>query len=203
MQSKEIYSTLLRYVKNKYSYEDYLKVKQWINGSRTNKELENAFRFHWQQINDENYDTDPSLDHILDNVMINIKQQETRKIQPVWNFYRKVAAILLLPLLASALWLGLSRDSITHEPESWVEVYAPEGSRIKFTLPDGSMGWLNSGARMKYPAIFGKNRNLELSGEAFFEVKHLEESDFTVNVAEMNGRDFGTKFNIAAYPEES
>ena len=72
-------------------------------------------------------------------------------------------------------------QSITPEllmAQSWVEINAPEGARIEFLLPDSSRGWLNNGGKLKYPAVFNSHRIVQLTGEAYFDVKHYDESDY-------------------------
>jgi ferric-dicitrate binding protein FerR (iron transport regulator) len=62
---------------------------------------------------------------------------------------------------------------------------------------------LNSGAKLKYPSEFSQHRKVELVGEAFFDVRHLENSDFTVGVKDMDIKVLGTKFNVSAYANEA
>ncbi|MDP2059922.1 MAG: DUF4974 domain-containing protein, partial [Flavobacteriaceae bacterium] len=64
-------------------------------------------------------------------------------------------------------------------------------------------GWLNSGAKLKYPIAFSPHRKVELIGEAFFNVRHKGHSDFTVCVADMDIKVLGTRFNVSAYSNET
>jgi ferric-dicitrate binding protein FerR (iron transport regulator) len=82
-----------------------------------------------------------------------------------------------------------------------VEINAPEGTRTQFSLPDGSTGWLNSGSKLKYNPVFTE-RNVELQGEAWFDVQH-DETVFTVNTDYMDVRVMGTQFNVMAYRDEN
>ena len=79
---------------------------------------------------------------------------------------------------------------------------APLGSRIKFTLPDGSVGWLNSGSTIKYALNFNQARVVQLSGEAFFDVKHEDSHQFVVKTKYMDVEVKGTAFDVAAYSDE-
>jgi ferric-dicitrate binding protein FerR (iron transport regulator) len=81
----------------------------------------------------------------------------------------------------------------------------PRGSKvIDMTLSDGSHVWLNSGSSIKYPVAFiGKERVVEITGEAYFEVKHNAQQPFKVHLP--NGsivEDIGTSFNINSYSDE-
>jgi len=86
----------------------------------------------------------------------------------------------------------------------------PRGSRvIDMTLGDGSHIWLNAGSSITYPVAFaGKERKVSITGEAYFEVAHVQSGSgqkmpFRVNInnrAEVEV--LGTHFNINAYENE-
>lgn len=84
-------------------------------------------------------------------------------------------------------------------------IYNPRGSAVvSLALNDGSRVWLNSESSLKYPVSFiGKTRQVELSGEAFFEVAHKINQLFSVKISDGTTiEDIGTSFNVNAYPEE-
>ncbi|MFC0515285.1 FecR family protein [Mucilaginibacter angelicae] len=79
----------------------------------------------------------------------------------------------------------------------------PRGGQYQLVLSDGTKVWLNSSSSLKYPAAFiGKDRKVELSGEAYFEVAKDRTKPFTVNVNGMSVEVLGTHFNINAYSDE-
>ncbi|WP_455509668.1 FecR domain-containing protein [Butyricimonas paravirosa] len=79
----------------------------------------------------------------------------------------------------------------------------PRGCEFDLTLADGSRVWLNAGSSLKYPEVFvGNKREVYLSGEAYFEVKHNGKASFIVNTDKMNVRVLGTSFNIKAYGDD-
>jgi ferric-dicitrate binding protein FerR (iron transport regulator) len=82
----------------------------------------------------------------------------------------------------------------------------PRGSKvISLTLSDGTKVWLNSESSLKYPIAFNNNtREVEITGEAYFEVKHNAKQPFKVHLP--NGsvvEDIGTAFNVNAYTDEA
>lgn len=78
----------------------------------------------------------------------------------------------------------------------------PRGGQFQLQLPDGTKVWLNAASSLKYPTAFtGKERNVELSGEAYFEVTPSS-LPFRVNTGSMKVDVLGTRFNIMAYEEE-
>jgi ferric-dicitrate binding protein FerR (iron transport regulator) len=87
-------------------------------------------------------------------------------------------------------------------------LFNPRGSKvISLTLSDGTKVWLNSESSLRYPASFAPsalNREVEITGEAYFEVKHNSKQPFKVHLP--NGfviEDIGTAFNVNAYSDES
>jgi transmembrane sensor len=80
----------------------------------------------------------------------------------------------------------------------------PKGGTYKLNLPDGSVVWLNAASTLKFPASFAglKFRKVQLSGEAYFEVKHDHQKPFQVETAGQLIEDLGTGFNVNAYSDE-
>jgi ferric-dicitrate binding protein FerR (iron transport regulator) len=82
-------------------------------------------------------------------------------------------------------------------------VSTPRGGQYQVELPDGSKVWLNSASSLKFPIAFlGNERNIELSGEAYFEVAHNEKQPFKVKVKGLEVLVLGTHFNINSYDDE-
>lgn len=82
-------------------------------------------------------------------------------------------------------------------------IVVPAQRDFKIVLSDGSTVWLNAGTTFSYPATFsGKNREVTLDGEAFFEVKHNEKQPFLVRTNGIAVEDLGTSFNIKSYKND-
>ena len=83
-------------------------------------------------------------------------------------------------------------------------ISTPKGGQYQLILEDGSKVWLNAASSLKFPSAFvGKQRNVELTGEAYFEVAKNAAMPFNVLVNNMNVQVLGTHFNVMAYSEES
>ncbi|SIO14184.1 FecR family protein [Chitinophaga niabensis] len=84
-------------------------------------------------------------------------------------------------------------------------ISTPKGRQFQLTLPDGTMVWLNAASSLRYPTFFtGKDRKVEMTGEAYFEVAKNKEMPFRVqlnNKAEV--KVLGTHFDINAYANET
>lgn len=82
-------------------------------------------------------------------------------------------------------------------------VEVPLGGEYQLVLSDGTKVWLNSGTELSYPVSFaGKNREVTLTGEAYFEVTKTG-LPFIVKTTDINIRVLGTKFNVSAYADDA
>lgn len=78
-----------------------------------------------------------------------------------------------------------------------------KGNQYSLVLPDGSKAWLNAASSIRYPVSFvGPVREVEVSGEVYFEVIHNEKQPFIVKAGGQRIEDIGTSFNVHAYPDE-
>lgn len=77
------------------------------------------------------------------------------------------------------------------------------GEQYQVILPDGSHVWLNAASTLKFPVVFAdRQRLVELSGEAYFEVAHQKMKPFKVKTKQQQVEVLGTHFNINAYDDE-
>lgn len=119
---------------------------------------------------------------------------------PVWVRW---AAVILI--VAGCCWQFYKHGQQSVEQQlAQISVEAPAGSQTITTLPDGTRITLNAGSRITYSQSFGiKDRNVELTGEGFFEVAHDGTKPFSVTTSSLTVQDIGTKFNVADYPDDN
>jgi ferric-dicitrate binding protein FerR (iron transport regulator) len=97
---------------------------------------------------------------------------------------------------------GTSSNSVA--TVSFNTLRTPRGGQYKVVLADGSEVWLNASSSLRFPTAFtGNQREVELTGEAYFEVAKNKEKPFRVKVGDMQVNVLGTHFNINAYSDES
>ncbi len=91
------------------------------------------------------------------------------------------------------------------EELSYNTLKVPYAKRFELQLSDGTMVSLNAGSSLRYPVKFLNtgNRQVFLTGEAYFEVAEDIERPFIVNASTLNVQVLGTEFNITAYPEDN
>lgn len=103
---------------------------------------------------------------------------------------------------------GLSYEGRSNNVLQYNIIQVPKGGQFMITLQDGSKIWLNAASSLRYPAAFTSGeRQVELRGEAFFDVAQDAARPFVVKVIKdnevMDVRVLGTSFNIMAYQNES
>lgn len=84
------------------------------------------------------------------------------------------------------------------------EVTVPFGKKTTLVLADGTKVWLNAGSRLAFPQSFsGKNREVYLDGEAYFEVTKNKKQPFIVSTQNIDVEVLGTMFNLSAYQTDN
>jgi ferric-dicitrate binding protein FerR (iron transport regulator) len=88
-------------------------------------------------------------------------------------------------------------------------IRTPKGGQYQVKLPDGTNVWLNAASSLRFPTVFDRQRQVELSGEAYFDVAHDPAKPFTVIVSPGEGKSpctvtaLGTEFDINSYEDEN
>jgi len=191
------------YFKGEYSSGEEKYLGSAFTEASNVEALKAILKDQWDESFTEDADNH-QLDHILYKLNYQINASQPKVVKPrvirLITWYARIAAILLIPLL---VYTGIViQGNNAHIGEGWAEMSAPLGTRIKFTLPDGSFGWLNSGSTIKYALNFNQKREVLLSGQAFFDVVHQEDNKFIVKTKFLDIEDKGTAFDIAAYENE-
>jgi transmembrane sensor len=83
------------------------------------------------------------------------------------------------------------------------QLVTPKGMDYKVVLPDGSRVWVGAASSLRFPAAFtGRERSVELNGEAYFEIAPDAAHPFVVHTSKTTIQVLGTAFNIKAYTGE-
>jgi transmembrane sensor len=120
------------------------------------------------------------------------------------KFLGYAAAVIGISVIGWLLY-QISHPNITHENRSAKasEVISKPGVRTKLLLPDGTEVWLNSGSKLNYQKDFGtKFREVELEGEAYFDVVKDASHPFIVHTSGIDVKVLGTVFNVKSYPQD-
>jgi transmembrane sensor len=83
-------------------------------------------------------------------------------------------------------------------------ITTPRGGKYQILLPDGTAVWLDAASSLKYPVQFAANeRNVELVGQAYFDVSKDKNKPFKVLSGNQQIEVFGTQFNVNAYSNQA
>jgi transmembrane sensor len=193
---------LPEYFSDRLTAEEKMQVEEWRNASKENADLFEEYRRLWKSmglLNEmEEIDTAKALRSV--NARIEKKNGASYRFISVLS---RIAAILFIPLLCYTLAASFSGRMNTGERKSdisWQTITTSAGMRGSVNLPDGSRVTLNSGSEIRYPTRFTKGtREIQLTGEAFFEVTKDKKHPFIVRTDKLNVEVLGTTFNVSAY----
>lgn len=80
----------------------------------------------------------------------------------------------------------------------------PRARKFSIILPDGTGVWLNAASSITFPSAFtGKERNVEVTGEVYFDVITDKVRPFIVKAGEQHIQVLGTSFNVNTYTNTS
>jgi ferric-dicitrate binding protein FerR (iron transport regulator) len=207
-KNKKMNETLLiQFLTHRCTPSELRQVDEWVAADKANAHwlfemesiwsLKNEIRFSDKQEIEEAYNR--FLSRITEKEQVN--RGNKRKLF-VWNTFRRYAAVIAFAVtLSSALFFLTKRETTENQT---ITVEAPNGRRVSLTLSDGTKVWLNSQSVLTYPTSFSTgSREVNLSGEGFFEVASDAQSPFIVHSSLLNVKVLGTKFDLKAYPEET
>lgn len=136
---------------------------------------------------------------------MNIKEKEIRRNRISFkNYWMQIAASILFIIAGGLTVLTyMQNKTISSLAEQNVVIRSGDYGKSLVTLPDGTIVYLNAKSSLTYSQDFGReSRNVELSGEGFFEVKKDIKKQFTVKTGFMDITVLGTKFNVYAYQDK-
>lgn len=99
--------------------------------------------------------------------------------------------------------VSAAKDGTANMP-SYNTIETPKGGQYQIILPDGTRVWLNATSSLKFPTNFStfNKREVELKGEAYFEVYKVKNQPFIVSSNRQQVEVLGTHFNINSYDDE-
>jgi transmembrane sensor len=174
-------------------------IEKYASGVATAEEVNQLMAwYHSFSENEVQYSGDKK--YVYNRIKKRLQNQLNPKETKVVVFpLQKVAAALIILIGASFLLL---RNSIS-STNQMATVTNPAGQIKQLQLPDGSKLWLNAKTELRYKKAFASNREIELDGEAYFEVTHNPEHPFVVKTGELQTKVLGTRFAIKNYKEEN
>lgn len=171
-----------------------------INPSLSDDYKEAAFNKHLQRMS--NHFSEPVLQYEAETPAEPIIEKKSRR-----GIYRAIGWMSAIAAAAVLGWYAYCYFPVlTNMDRSTVAqntVSTKRGSKSKIQLPDGTQVWLNADSKITYNENFqGKLREVQLSGEAFFDVVHDESRPFIIHTNVIDVKVLGTAFNVRSYADE-
>ena len=191
-----------------YSMDKYSLLEKFFSGQSTEEEnnvLSKIFKDGGEDIFDE-YCRRKWAENdcrIPTSVKARIKQSLFTKMPRVkWKRVIASASAVLAAAVILFMCMLWSRPSENAAPEIF-EIVAERGQKSSVTLPDGSRVMINSASTISYTSDYNvKERNVFLSGEAYFDVASNADIPFVVHADKVSVTALGTEFNVKAYAED-
>lgn len=198
MDNEKLWENISNKITGESNGSDDVAVQEWINQEIENKKVFDRLLQIWKY--------NPKQNH--DNSTIYRKYQHRKSqfgkrktVSPFVYYALRISAVLFL-LVATTFVVNLISENNVEIVYQTISV--PKGSRSSFNLPDGTKVWLSNNSSIKYPSKFiGKTRELEIEGEAYFDVTHNAKNPFIVNIGANRIKVLGTKFSVTAYSDDN
>ena len=220
-EKKIDYNILLKYFEGRANQEEADLITQWIKEHGSGYKCERCLHLLWTELETEVQGAEVELEPLLDRIHHTLhlkaarnnkpKAQATTAHTPRISFNQlfrnlgRIAAIFLVPIMAFTGWeIYSQRMWVKNQTEVvYNKISCPLAAQSQFELPDGTKGYLNNGSSLRYPVKFtGNSREVELLGEAFFDVRHNKQRPFIIKTVGLEVRVLGTRLNIHSYPND-
>lgn len=204
MEEKELRDMAVRYFEGTISPEEERVLYAYLHESPEHFAAFRRWEREWAEERPDDFMAD---DWARLQQRLRMREDEERAETGRWTFRLRqfgryvAAAAVLAALFAGVYTFLLQSDNV---PEEFYAVETANGERTRMLLPDGTSIYLNSGSTLRYSNHFNReNRQVELDGEAYFEVtKQAGEQPFAVVTKDYKVVVKGTKFNVSSYAED-
>jgi transmembrane sensor len=203
MEQKTPWHIFFKSFQNQATPEELVEINNWlakdVENQKLFEEVYHIFTVSTILPPSLTLDVQKAWDKVDQKIFI---KSPSRKLLLFRPLHSSIAAIIVLGLLIFEIINNYRNDHCF--ARQYTEVITLPGQRTSVILPDGTKVWLNSASTVKYPSIFNKkDREIILTGEAFFEVHKDKSKRFRVNAGALKVDAYGTSFNIKNYPEEN
>jgi transmembrane sensor len=196
-----------QYFENKFSREELVEFFACIRASHQDEALRDMVKKAY----DDLQETHSSHSYVNEYGQIILPEMDTVVAVAPKNRLKKRLApgiVMIIGLLAtgSVAWL-IHKTGRSEKTFSTAVLTRKNTDRSEYRyllLPDSTQVWLNASSSLEYPDHFNTGkREVILSGEAYFDVKHADRSPFIIHTGKVSTTVLGTAFNIKAYPDRN
>ncbi len=214
MQNDKLTELISRHLSGEASEEELEQLHAHLAAHPQDQYFFDILSNYWQSHNNDIQpnDTTASGSHfnqLMEKALREEQEAHTIHYRPLVHLMRKrwwqyvAAAAVFIAGPTYLLWPANSKTATTSAPKK-NEITAHKGARSKLRLPDGTTVWLNSDSKLTYNDHFnGPVREVELTGEGFFDVVKDPSHPFIVHTSGIDIRVLGTAFNVKSYPQSN
>lgn len=175
----------------------------WLNSEKGQMEYQNLFQ---KKVESNDFEQTENIDSsvLFSKIQARMHKKKLQQRKTLVVGIRNAAAIFLIGLFIPTLYFTLFAPSNEKSTTILVTESLSNEKIRKINLPDGTTAWLMSGTSITYPSDFSgmKTRNVEVTGEAFFNVAKDSIHPFILNLGELGLKVVGTSFNVSNYKDE-
>jgi transmembrane sensor len=185
---------------NPRDLSDWRLLDAWLAGSAT--PAERAAIESWMAVDPRNAEFVRGLEAAIRQPAVAVDvdrawEATRRRMVPP----RHSAILRFAPAIAAGIVIVAALGVWASRVPRTIDVATGAGEQRTLVLDDGSRITLNASSRLRHPGHFGTVRQVELIGEALFEVRHDEARPFEVHSRGAVVTDLGTRFVVRAYPD--
>ncbi|MDN3588527.1 FecR domain-containing protein [Pedobacter aquatilis] len=198
MEEKEIYLLITRYLQKQTTTEENEVLADWITDSAKNEQTFEEIKLTWQYtVFSKTEESADALTRLKSRIKLHEEENiAIKKLNPF--MWKMVAASLAAIFIVSFGLYYFLKPSHAAKTEILM-VSTRSGEMKNITLTDGTKISVGPKSILRYPAVsVGNERNLELDGEAYFEVSKNPHKPFRVKTADLIVKVLGTHFNVNA-----
>jgi ferric-dicitrate binding protein FerR (iron transport regulator) len=203
------YNLLIKIIEGKANPAESKLFDEWLHQSYYNVTEYESLKCLWEKTDSLKVREIPNPDLMWDNILNKINKPRY-VIKEGFDFTAiiKIAALILITISVVIFYHNFREISLpdntnkptldfSNEEIATKKLITHNGERITCVLPDSTVVHLNSGSRLDYPEYFsGDTRTVELSGEAYFSVKHDKYRPFIIKTNNSQVTVTGTEFDI-------
>ena len=196
---KELEEILLEHPDWKNSSEALEILGRQSHTFENNIEADKAFEAHIERMKKADIEFNQAA---LNYPETEVKEKNNKRDSTKWWFS---GGIVALNILCFFIFNNINTPEKRISGQSTLSrVTTKPGSKTQIQLPDGSTVWLNASTNLTYGKNFGKKlREVNLTGEAFFDVMKDSSHPFIIHTNVIDIKVLGTAFNVRSYPNDA
>jgi ferric-dicitrate binding protein FerR (iron transport regulator) len=207
MTKERLSYLFLKYLENTCSQHEMEEFFAYLGKAKTDEQLRGLIRKVYEEIKQ----TPSSFIYVDDAGKLVLAEPDEECHTPLIEKQRKnkivkAFAIAACTIIAAAsIWMIMKpgKKSEIARVETLTKKITECKEQKYLLLPDSTQVWLNASSTLQFPDKFDTDkREVYLTGEAYFDVKHADKIPFLIHTKKVTTSVLGTAFNIKAYPDQ-